>query len=273
MTLRPPVRGGAGRAKTACGKVFLVGAGPGDPELMTLKAVRILQQADVVLHDDLVNPQILAWAPAGARCIAVGKRGGCRSTPQAFIERLLIAEARRGHRVVRLKGGDPFVFGRGGEEMQALRTAGIDVEIVNGLTSGIAAPAALGIPLTHRGLAHGVAMITGHGQDPDQEPDWVSLTRSGLTLVIYMGLARAGTIRSGLRAAGMADDMPVAVIQDATLPGQKQLRATLADFPEAIARSGLRSPAVIVIGRVVELGAAALVSGMAEPRVAATAAG
>lgn len=236
------------------GKVWLVGAGPGDPELMTLKAVRVLQAADVVLHDDLVNPEILRWARRGARIVAVGKRGGCRSTPQAFIERLLAAEARAGHRVVRLKGGDPFVFGRGGEEWQFLRAAGIAVEAINGVSAGVAGPAGLGIPLTHRGCAQGVIFVTGHGMD-GAEPGWDKLARTGLTLVVYMGVARAPAIRAGLLAGGMPADMPVAVIQDATLPDERALRSTLAAFPDAIAAAGMGSPAVIVVGRAVALAA------------------
>lgn len=234
------------------GKVFLVGAGPGDPELMTLKAVRALRAADVVLHDDLVNPEILAWARPDARIVAVGKRGGCRSTPQAFILRLLVAEARNGHCVVRLKGGDPFMFGRGGEESRHLIDAGIEVEVINGITAGIAGPSALGIPLTQRGHAQGVTFVTGHGQD-GAEPDWSRLAATGLTLVIYMGVARAAAIRAGLLAAGMQPDMPVAVIQEASLPSERALRSSVGAFPEAIAAAGLRSPAVIVIGRVVDL--------------------
>ncbi len=234
------------------GKVFLVGAGPGDPELMTLKAVRALRAADVVLHDDLVNPEILGWARPGARIVAVGKRGGCKSTPQAFILRLLVAEARNGHCVVRLKGGDPFMFGRGGEESRHLRAAGIEVEVINGITAGIAAPSALGIPLTQRGHAQGVIFVTGHGQG-DGEPDWACLAATRLTLVIYMGVARAPAIRAGLLAGGMAADIPVAVIQDASLPSERALRSSVAAFPEAILAAGLRSPAVIVIGDVVDL--------------------
>ena len=234
------------------GKVWLVGAGPGDPELMTLKAVQVLQTADVVLHDDLVNPEILRWARPGARIVAVGKRGGCRSTPQAFIERLLAAEARAGHRVVRLKGGDPFLFGRGGEEWGFLRAAGIAVEAVNGVSAGVAGPAGLGIPLTHRGCAQGVIFVTGHGMD-GAEPRWETLARTGLTLVVYMGVARAPAIGAGLLAGGMPAVMPVAVIQDATLPVERALRSTLGAFPEAVAAAGLGSPAVIVIGRVVAL--------------------
>ena len=238
------------------GKVWLVGAGPGDPELLTLKAVRALGAADVILIDDLVDRAILAHTKPGARVVSVGKRGGCRSTPQVFIDHLLLREARAGHTVVRLKGGDPFVFGRGGEEVAMLRAAGIDVEVVNGITAGLAAPAAAGIPVTHRGLAHGVALVTGHAAESDgddDEPNWTALAQSGLTLVIYMGLARAAAIRKKLLAAGMRASMPVTVIANATRSNQQSIGATLADFPRAIDSAGLASPAIIVVGEVAAL--------------------
>jgi uroporphyrin-III C-methyltransferase len=228
------------------GRVLLVGAGPGDPELLTLKAVRALGSADVVLHDDLVPPSILAFARAGARLVAVGKRGGCRSTPQAFIEQLMIREARAGHAVVRLKGGDPFVFGRGGEEVEALRAAGVVVEIVPGITSGLAAPAAVGIPVTHRSLAHGVALVTGHAAD-GQEPDWKALVASRLTLVIYMGTRRVAELREALIDAGMPRATPVAVIANATRPEQK---AVITSLGALVTDGALASPAVIVCGEV-----------------------
>jgi uroporphyrin-III C-methyltransferase len=231
------------------GRVVLVGAGPGDPELLTLKAVRALREADVVLHDALVSPEILDFARPGARVIAVGKRGGCRSTPQRFIEQLLVREARAGNRVVRLKGGDPFVFGRGGEEMAALRAAGIPVDVVPGITAGLAAPAAAGIPVTHRAHAHGVAFVTGHAADgSDEAPDWDALVRTGLTLVVYMGMARADALRASLLAAGMPARTPVAVIANATRPGQRAVAATLATFVEDARRAALASPAIIVAG-------------------------
>src|SRR5579859_2815422 len=164
------------------GKVFLVGAGPGDPELLTLKAVRAIGAADVVLIDDLVNRAVLGFASPVARVCEVGKRGGCRSTPQAFIEKLMVRLAQSGKIVARVKGGDPFVFGRGGEEMAALQRAGIDVEVVSGVTAGIGVPAALGIPLTHRGLCEGVTFVTGHTGD-GREPDWNALAAGCTTLV------------------------------------------------------------------------------------------
>jgi uroporphyrin-III C-methyltransferase len=242
------------------GRVVLAGAGPGDPELLTLKAVRALREADVVLHDDLVPRAILAFARDDARLVAVGKRGGCRSTPQAFIEHLLIREARAGHRVLRLKGGDPFVFGRGGEEVAALRAAGIAVEVIPGITAGLAAPAAIGIPVTHRACAHGVALVTGHAADgSDDETDWRALVRSGLTLVIYMGMARADALRAKLLAAGMTPAMPVAVIANATRPEQHAVVTTLSRLVEDAAAAALDSPAIIVVGPVAALGAAGIV--------------
>lgn len=233
----------------ARGRVLLVGAGPGDPELLTLRAVRALGHADVVLHDDLVTDGILAFAGPQARLVAVGKRGGCASTPQAFIEQLMLREARAGHLVVRLKGGDPFVFGRGGEEQAFLRAHGIGVEVVPGITSGLAAPAAVGIAVTHRDDTHGVALITGHPAN-GVEPDWRALVASGLTLVVYMGTRRAREIRAHLLAAGMPAHMPVAVVAHATRPEQRAVSCTLDELGDAARDEDLASPAVIVIGQV-----------------------
>jgi len=231
--------------------VTLVGAGPGDPELLTLKAVRAIERADVVLIDDLVNPEVLAYAPAGARVIQVGKRGGCASTPQEFIERLMIAEARAGNRVVRLKGGDPYLFGRGGEERASLRAQGIEVDVIPGISSGLAAPTSIGIPLTHRAWSQGATFVTGHGKDAASEPNWQALAQSGLTLVIYMGVARVDAIQAGLLAGGAAADTPVAVVQSATREHQRQLLTTLGQLPQALRDSGLGSPSIIVVGDVV----------------------
>jgi uroporphyrin-III C-methyltransferase len=233
------------------GKVTLIGAGPGDPELLTLKAVRALGEADVVLVDDLVNREVLQHA-AQARIVEVGKRGGCKSTPQHFINRMMIALAQQGHNVVRLKGGDVFLFGRGGEEMLELRAAGIATEIVPGITSGTSVPATLGIPVTHRAFTHGVTFVTGHTQD-GMPVNWRALAESGTTLVIYMGMKNLPEIVSGLLEAGMANDMPAAVIQHGTLPEQKQVITTLAMLPMAVHQSGLGSPALIVVGDVVRL--------------------
>jgi uroporphyrin-III C-methyltransferase len=237
--------------KTNVGKVWLVGTGPGDPELLTLKAVRVMGMADVALVDDLVNPATLAHLPGHARVIHVGKRGGCKSTPQVFIEKLLVAEAQNGNCVVRLKGGDPFVFGRGGEETAALDAAGIHWEVVSGITSGIAAPAAAGIPVTHRDAGRGVAFVTGHTRD-GAAVDWDALARSGLTLVIYMGVAHCADIVAGLRAGGLRADLPVAVIQHATLPRQRVIATTLAQLAVDIKIHSIGSPAILVIGEVAD---------------------
>ena len=234
------------------GKVFLVGAGPGDPELLTLKAFKAIRAADVLLVDDLVHDDILAYAREGARVIHVGKRGGCKSTPQDFIERLMIAEAGQGRTVVRLKGGDPFVFGRGGEECESLRAADIECEIINGITAGIAAPASLGIPLTHRDVCHGAIFITGHaGEDAKTAPNWRMLAATGLPLVIYMGVARCESIQRDLLDAGMRPSMPIAIIQNATRNDQRSLVTTLRDLVEDILTSAIGSPAIMVVGETV----------------------
>lgn len=235
----------------AQGYVTLVGAGPGDPDLLTLKAVKAIASADVVLIDELVNPAMLAHAAPGVRVVAVGKRGGCASTPQAFIERLMLAEARAGLHVVRLKGGDPYLFGRGGEERAYLRSHGVRVEVVPGISSGLAAPSAIGVPLTHRGWSQGAIFVTGHGKDAASEPNWAALAQSGLTLVIYMGVARVASIQARLLAGGMAPGTPVAVVQSASLDAQRQLLSTLQDLPSALQASGLGSPSIIVVGEVV----------------------
>jgi uroporphyrin-III C-methyltransferase len=234
------------------GKVYLVGAGPGDPDLLTLKAVKALARADVVLCDDLVADAILAHARPGARIVHVGKRGGCRSTPQEFIERLMVAEARQGRTVVRLKGGDPMIFGRGGEECAALRASGIEHEVINGITSGLAAATSAGIPLTHRGLCHGAILVTGH-EGRGRATDWAALVRTGLPLVIYMGVARAASLQSALLAAGMAADMPVAVIANATRPEEAALLTRLSTMERVLREAGIASPAIIVAGEVAAL--------------------
>ena len=231
------------------GKVFLIGAGPGDPELMTLKAARALGRADVVLVDELVNRGCLAHARSDAKVIEVGKRAGCKSTPQSFIEKLMIGTARNGQVVARLKGGDPFVFGRGGEEMQALLEQGIDVEVVPGVTAGLGVPAALGIPVTHRELARGVTFITGHTKD-GAEPDWQSLARSGTTLVVYMGLRNFERIRRALLAT-FGPHKPACIVENGTLATQRQSIATLG----TLSTEGFKGPALVVVGEVVRLSA------------------
>jgi uroporphyrin-III C-methyltransferase len=233
-------------------RAWLIGAGPGDVELMTLKATRALAQADVVLVDDLVNPDVLQFARDDARVVYVGKRGGHPSTPQAGIVAQMLEHARAGRTVARLKGGDPFVFGRGGEEQQALRAAGIEVEVINGITAGIAAPATIGIPVTHRDYAQGVVFVTGHGASGG-EPDWAALVATRLTLVVYMGMRRLGEIVAALLAAGMRADTPCAAIESATRPEQRHVSARLGEFVDAVADAGLGSPAIVVVGGVASL--------------------
>ena len=239
------------------GTCTLVGAGPGDPELLTLKAVKAIRAATVLFVDDLVNDAILGYAQPDARIVHVGKRGGCKSTPQAFIEKLMITAVREGESVVRLKGGDPFIFGRGGEEVEHLREAGIECMVVNGITAGLSAATSLGVPLTHRDHAQGVIFVTGHaktGAGATQDPtDWRALATiardARLTLVIYMGVAGAGHIQDEL-LHGLPGDTPVAVIQHASLPQQRHVVTTLARLHAAIADAGLASPSVIVVGEV-----------------------
>jgi uroporphyrin-III C-methyltransferase len=267
------------------GRVALVGAGPGDPELLTLKAVRTIRCATVLLVDDLVGDGVLRFARKSARIVHVGKRGsrmcaprpplaavcpqgarpglgrpGARpSTPQTFIEKLMIAEAQRGERVVRLKGGDPFVFGRGGEEAEHLRAAGVEVEIVNGITSGLAAATALGVPWTHREHARGVMLVTGHAKEGGQAPHWPTLgaaAAQGLTLVVYMGVAQLDAIAAGLRAA-LPPHTPAALVQGASTQGERRWLTTLGRLVADARREGIGSPAVLIVGDVLR-GAAAL---------------
>ena len=242
------------------GHVTLVGAGPGDPELLTLKAVRAIQAASVILVDDLVGDGVLAHARPDARITYVGKRGGCQSTPQATIEQLMLQAALAGENVVRLKGGDPFIFGRGGEEVDSLRRAGIEPVIVNGITAGLAALSSLGAPLTHRDYAQGVVFVTGHPQKDGPGVDWARLAESArdlrLTLVIYMGISSAARIQAGLLTA-LPADTPVAVIERASLPAQRQCVTRLGDLLADLRQCGLGSPAVVVVGDVVRGVAAA----------------
>ncbi|MDI9330374.1 MAG: uroporphyrinogen-III C-methyltransferase [Alphaproteobacteria bacterium] len=235
--------------------VKLVGAGPGAADLLTVRACRAIEWASVLLVDDLVSPDIVALASPQARVIAVGKRGGCRQTPQAFIERLMVRCARAGERVVRLKGGDPFIFGRGGEEVQTLREHGIEVEVINGITAGLAGVTSLGVPLTHREHAQGVVLLTGHSQPGSYGTDWGAVARAAAemrwTLVIYMGVRELPAIEKELRQ-GLGDDVPVAVVQNATLPQQRHAVSVLSDLSALVAREGLGSPSVVVVGDVLK---------------------
>ena len=249
----PPVA--SQRAHSSTGSCTLVGAGPGDPELLTVKAVRAIAQATVLLVDDLVSDSIVALAPASARVVHVGKRGGCQSTPQAFIEKLMIQAVHSGERVVRLKGGDPFVFGRGGEEVEHLQAAGVAVTVVNGITAGLAAVTSLGVPLTHREHAHGVVFVTGHAKPGSTGPDWAALAhtceQARLTLVIYMGVSGAAHIQAQL-LTGLPACTPVAIIQHASLPQQRHAVCELQHLHATLRSEQLGSPSVIVVGDVMQ---------------------
>jgi uroporphyrin-III C-methyltransferase len=242
-------------ATSLLGTCSLVGAGPGDPELLTIKAVKAIQAATILLVDDLVSDEVLKHAQASARIVYVGKRGGCKSTPQAFIEKLMINAVNAGENLVRLKGGDPFVFGRGGEEVEHLREAGIEVKIINGITSGLAAISSLGAPLTHREHAHGVVFVTGHAKPGDQGTDWRQLAATArdakLTLVIYMGVSGAETIQMEL-LTGLPADTPVAIVENASLPQQRQALTRLDSLCMTLNERGLKSPSILVVGNVIQ---------------------
>ena len=249
-------RGLVSRAREQ-GRVWLVGAGPGDPELLTLKAARVLADADVVVHDRLVSDEILGFAP-NARRIHVGKRKSKHSVPQDGINDLIVALARDGLKVVRLKGGDPFVFGRGGEEMLACREAGVLCEVVPGVSAGLAASASAGAPLTHRGLSQAVTFVTGHaapaaGGDGWEEPalDWAVLARPNHTVVVYMGLSTVGVIAQRLTAAGRAPQTPALIVENASRADERRVLTTVAGLAEAA--EGLDGPAILIIGEVAAL--------------------
>lgn len=240
---------------TMSGKVYLVGAGPGDPELLTLKAKRLLGEADAIVYDYLVAPKILALASASAEKIFVGKKGGGFCRPQRDIEEILLRLAAEGKTVVRLKGGDPFVFGRGGEEAEALVAAGVSFEVVPGVTSALAAAAYAGIPLTHRSHSSAVVFLTGH-EDPgkaDTAIRWEDFGKIQATLCIYMGMKNLGAITQRLQAGGLAGDTPVAVIQSATTGEHRQMLSTVADVALQSERAGFGAPAMVVIGEVASL--------------------
>lgn len=225
--------------------VYLVGAGPGDPDLLTVRAARLLAGADVVVHDALVGDGVLALINPDAEIIDVGKRPG-RPVPQELISTLLVTLAANHRRVVRLKGGDPFVFGRGGEEAQALLEAGVPFEVVPGVTSAVAAPAAAGVPVTHRGVSAAVTVVTGHRRTGEEDVDWRSLARVGGTIVVLMGVSQRGHIASELIAGGLTPDTPVAAVRSATTQDQVTMRCRL----DELAAKAVDSPAVIVIGPV-----------------------
>ena len=236
------------------GSVALVGAGPGDPGLLTLRALRVLNEADVILHDRLVSTEVLALARRDAEFIEVGKRvGGDHHATQERIHHLLVEHARQGKRVVRLKGGDPFVFGRGGEELEVVREHGIDFEVVPGITAAIACGAYAGIPLTHREHAQSVRFITAHTRDGDDAMDWAALAQEKQTLAFYMGVSGLEHIRDRLIAHGRAPTTPFAIIENGTRPGQRVVLGALADLPERARSHNVGAPALLVIGEVAAL--------------------
>ena len=236
-------------APIAAGKVWLVGAGPGDPDLLTLRAARLIMQARIIVHDGLVDPAILALAWPAARLISVAKQRSRHTMAQEEINALLVREALAGNDVVRLKGGDPFIFGRGGEEAEACRAAGVTVEAVPGISAAMGGAAAAGLPLTHRDSASVVSFVAGQCKGLSDQ-NWVGLAGVGRTLVIYMGIATAEAIAEKLMADGLSPTMPVAVIENATRPNMRVLRAPIAGLPELVAAKNVKSPAVIVIGEV-----------------------
>ncbi|MEH6808089.1 MAG: siroheme synthase CysG [Hyphomonas oceanitis] len=247
------------------GIVHIVGAGPGDPELMTLKALRLIQEADVVYYDRLVSDEILSLIRRDADRVPVGKSKGDHSVPQETIHELLIASAQEGKRVVRLKGGDPFIFGRGGEELEAVRAAGVAATVVPGISSALGCAAAAGLPLTHRDHAQSLTFVTGHaraGGVPDL--DWASLARPAQTVVVFMGVGTSATIAEKIIAAGRAPSTPVAVIENGTRDNEIRVFGTLAELPHLIQRAGIKGPALLVIGEVAGLPAEAITQAFKE---------
>jgi uroporphyrin-III C-methyltransferase len=234
------------------GRLWLVGAGPGDPDLLTLKAARLIGAADVLVHDGLVGAGIFDLARPDARMISVEKKRDRHSMPQQEINALLMRLVQDGLTVVRLKGGDPFVFGRGGEELEAARAAGIPCEVVPGVSAALGCAAEAGLPLTHRALASAVSFVAGTCQGL-KEQDWRGLAGPGRTLVVYMGITTAGMIADKLMADGVSPDMPVAILARGTLEGSRAIRTLLAELGDVVAREGVRSPAVLVVGRVAAL--------------------
>lgn len=234
---------------STAGKVWLVGAGPGDPDLLTLRAARLIMRAELIVHDGLVDPAILALARPAAELVSVAKQRSRHTMPQDAINALLVREALAGREVVRLKGGDPFIFGRGGEEAEACHAAGVAVEVVPGISAAIGAAAAAQIPLTHRKSASVVSFVAGQCQGLSEQ-NWAGLAGVGRTLVIYMGVATAEAISEKLIADGLSPAMPVAVIENATRQNMRVLRAPLAGLPGLVAAEQIKSPALIVIGEV-----------------------
>jgi uroporphyrin-III C-methyltransferase len=234
------------------GKVILVGAGPGDPGLLTLRAVEALKAADVIVHDGLIDPRVLDYARGDAQRISVAKQRAHHTLPQEAINALIVAHVKAGSIVVRLKGGDPFVFGRGGEEVEAVRAAGLPVEVVPGVSAALGCAAEAMLPLTHRDWSSAVSFVAGQCKGLSEQ-DWSGLAGQGRTLVIYMGVANARAIADKLMSDGVAPDMPVAVLERGTLPGARALRTLLADLGDMVERDSVKSPAIIVVGEVVLL--------------------
>lgn len=243
----------ASASGTQAGAVWLVGAGPGDAELLTVKALRLIEQAQVVVYDRLVSAEILALAPAQALCIDVGKTPGFHAMSQEQINQLLVDLARAGMQVIRLKGGDPFVFGRGGEEMICLQQAGIACYVVPGITAATGCAAATGIPLTHRNMAQSVRFITGHGRDGKPQLDWQSLQDARQTLVFYMGLTWSEALSQQLIAHGRAAATPVAIVERGTRPDQRVMITSLGEMTGCVAREKPQSPSLLIVGEVVSL--------------------
>jgi len=236
-----------------CGKVYLVGAGPGDPELLTLRAVRLLEKADVVVYDHLVSSAVLDFVPKTAERIYAGKRRNEHTMRQEQINALLVKLAVQGNQVVRLKGGDPFIFGRGGEELQTLAAQGVAFEVVPGVTAASGVSSYAGIPLTHRDYAQSCLFVTGHLKDGTADLDWPSMVRPRQTVVIYMGLGGLSEICRQMIKQGAPSDLPIAVVQDGSISTQMVVTGTLADMPERVARAKLKSPCLTIIGEVVKL--------------------
>ncbi len=233
------------------GEVALVGAGPGDPDLLTVKALRYLQQADVVLYDYLVSDEIMSLVPSETILVCVGKKAGHHSVPQEKTNQLLVDFASQGYKVVRIKGGDPFVFGRGGEELEVLFDAGIGFEVIPGITAAAGATAYAGIPLTHRNYAQSAMFVTGHLKQEDESVDWSTLARGQQTLVIYMGLLKSNHIQAQLIAHGRSADTPIAIIERGTQLTQKVFKGQLSELSQLAAHA--QSPSLIVVGEVVNL--------------------
>ncbi len=244
-----------GEAETVTGHVALVGAGPGDPELLTLKGLRRIESADAVVFDRLVARDILDRIPSGATRIYAGKALSRHHLPQAEINNLLVSLGRSGRNVVRLKGGDPFIFGRGSEEAAVLAEHGIPFEIVPGISAASGCSAYSGVPLTHRGIAQGVRYVTGHGRDDGTlEHEWAALLDERTTLVIYMGLSNLGRIARNLLDAGHAADIPAAIVENGTTENQRVVKATLGTLADTVHDRAITAPSVVIIGRVVDLG-------------------